>query len=85
MRADESSVDDQSVAHVNPAVRCPRKILIVRNDDDRRSITIQSLEQSDHFRAGLRIELSRRLVGEKNRRLVGESARYRDALLLPTR
>ena len=71
-----------AVAHVDDAPRGAREILVVRDDDDRRPIGVQPLEQRDHLRAGVRVELARRLVGEQERRAVRQRARDRDALLL---
>src|SRR5689334_11995323 len=46
---------------------------------------MQTLEEAHDFLAGLRVEVARRFVGEKNRGLVDERARDRDALTLSTR
>src|SRR5690242_19813020 len=80
-----SLVDDQAVAHMHDAVRGLREILVVRHDDDCRAVMIQTLEERDDLGARLRVELPRRLVGEQERGMVGESARDGDALLLAAR
>ena len=74
--------DDRAVAHVDDALRGAREILVVRDDDDRRAVGVQPLEQRDHLGAGARVELAGGLVGEEQRRPVGERARDGDALLL---
>ena len=69
---------------MNLSPRGTRQVLIVRDDDDRRSIGIESLEQRDDLRPRLRIQLTRWFVREKKHRPVGERTGDRDALLLPT-
>jgi hypothetical protein len=77
-------VHDNAVSHVDDASRRAREIFIVRDDDQRRSVAIHAIEQADHLRARMRVELTRRLVGEKQRRPIRQRARDRNALLFPT-
>ena len=70
---------------LNRMMRCARagERVIVRDENDRRlRFAIERLEQLDDVRAGVAVEISRRLVGEQDARRVRECARDRDALLL---
>src|SRR5437867_10153955 len=59
---------------------------LVRDEHDGdAALLIQSLKDSHHFDAGLRIEVPGRLVGEHDRGVVDQGARDRDALLLTAR
>src|SRR5437667_2649861 len=87
MRAARSrvSVHDFTVAHVNLPPSGVGQTLVVRHDDDRRSVGIQSLEERDDLSAGMSIELAGWLVGENKRWTVRQRARYSHTLLLPAR
>src|SRR2546423_11912896 len=74
-----------SVTHMDNAPSCPRKLLVVGDDDERRAIAVQPLKQRNDFGAGAGVELSRRLVGEEQRWPVRERARDGNALLLSAR
>src|SRR5262245_4752733 len=67
-------------AHDALAVRC--HVRLVRNDDDGLSVVVQLVEQREDLDAGLRVEVARRLVSEKDRRVRDERARDRNALPL---
>ena len=58
------------------------QLLVVGHDDDGGSIVVQPSKKRDDLGAGMSVELARRFVGEEERRIVGESARDRDPLLL---
>ena len=77
-----SPIDDRAVAHVDFSLRRAGQLLVVRDDDQRRAVPIELPEQRDDLRARARVELSRRLVGEKNCRPIGECASDRNTLLL---
>src|SRR5205814_3965566 len=55
---------------------------IVRHEEDRFAVTGQLFEDVDDVRAGLLIEISGRLVGQDQRRIVHQSAGDGDALAL---
>src|SRR5262249_52844189 len=55
---------------------------IVRHDHDRVALAMQLREELQNLVAGLGIERPGRLVGEQERRVVGQSARDRDPLPL---
>ena len=58
----------------------------MRDEHDRRArLAVERLEQLDDARAGLAVEVARRLVGEEEARRVAERARDGDALLLAAR
>src|SRR5665647_3564959 len=73
---------DQSVADADDALRVQGHFLLVRDDDDGVAPVGKALEQRHDFRAGLGIEISRRLVREQDGRLVDERAGDGDALAL---
>ena len=58
---------------------------IVRDHADRRAVGVQLRQQRHHLLAVLRVEVTRRLVREQDRRAADERARNRDALLLTAR
>src|SRR5262249_21362568 len=59
-----------------------RDVRLVRNQHHGDSaLFVQALEDAHHFDAGFRVEVSGRLVGQQNRRVVDQRARDRDALL----
>ena len=55
---------------------------VVRDDDDRVALAVEVGEELEDLVAGLRVERARGLVGEQQRRPVGERAGDRDALPL---
>jgi hypothetical protein len=78
-------IDDPSVAHVDSPSSRAGEVLVMCHHDDRCAIYVQSTEQADDLRPRSGVELACRLVGEQQRRLVGESARDGDTLLLASR
>src|ERR1035437_3993876 len=73
---------DQSVADADDALRVQGHFLLVRDDDDGVAPVGKALEQRHDFRAGLGIEISRRLVREQDGRFVHKRTRDGDALTL---
>src|SRR5262245_14328928 len=58
------------------------EIQVVRHEHDRRlRFTVERVEQRDDSRAGLAVEIARRLIGKEDARRIGERARDRYALL----
>src|ERR1051325_2444369 len=74
-----------AVAYVDDAVRAGGYVVLVRDEDDGVAHLVQTLEERHDLVAGLGVERARRLVGEKNRRVVDERARDRHALALAAR
>src|SRR5690606_3719220 len=78
--------DDLAGREANRAPRAPGAEGIVRDEHERRpALAVQFLHQRDGAFAGRGVEISGRLVGEQDPRLVDERARERDALLLAAR
>ena len=73
---------DQPVADPDDTPGLPGDILLVRDNDDGVAVQGKLLEQGHDFRSRLGIEISRRLVGKQNRRLVDKRAGDSDALAL---
>src|SRR5688572_2565764 len=72
-----------AVAKDESRVRDSGQLGVVRDQDDRRSAGAMNLaEQLQNVMAGRSVEVSRRFVGENNRRGVGQRASERDPLLL---
>ena len=59
-----------------------REAHLVRDDDHRHAVAGELLHHLEHLADHLRVERARRLVEEHQRRLHGQRARDRDALLL---
>ena len=59
-------------------------VIFVRDQNDGVSLTVQIGEQGHDFLAGARVEVSRRLVGQDDRRRIHQGARNGNALALPT-
>ena len=77
---------ERPLLEVQDAGRAFRRVRIVRHHDDRLLVlAIQALQQRQHFRARLRVEVARRLVREQERRIGHDRARDRHALLLSAR
>ena len=77
---------DAAVAQRDGHVGERGQLGIVRHQHDRRLARAIDLEQQlDDLAAGLAVEVAGRLVGEEERRIVGERARDGDALLLAAR
>jgi hypothetical protein len=77
--------DDDSVAHVESAVSAGSQLSVVGHDDERLFfLTHEAQEQIDNRAAGRAVEVSRRLVGEDDSRIIDQGASNCDALLLAT-
>src|SRR5262245_30986238 len=74
--------DDLAVAEAHDARRVLRQLVLVRDEDDGVPTAVQIVHQRQDLVTGLRVEVSGRLVGEQDRRLVDERARDRHALAL---
>ena len=71
------------VAQHDGPPRVPCDLLIVGHHDDGDPVFLVELSKQVHdFPAGLRVEIARRLVGQKDRRFVGHGAGDGHALLL---
>ena len=57
---------DESVANGDYTMRARGNVMLMRYDDDRISFSVQALEEVHDLHAGMRIESSGGLVGEKN-------------------
>ena len=69
----------------NP-VHLARKALVVRRDQGGAALTAHQLEEFGEYRVGgVLVEVAGRLVGEDQRRTIGESASHRHTLLLAAR
>jgi hypothetical protein len=76
-------IRDPAILHVNDPIRVSEHAAVVGNDDDAAiAFAGERAEQIHHHVTALRIERRRRFVGEDNRRIAGDRARDRDALLL---
>src|SRR5262249_28507859 len=80
------------VAHERAAIElddpAPHRVddaLVVRGHDDRGAGAVDAVEEPHDADGGSRVEVSRRLVGEKDQGTVDERASDRDALLLAAR
>ena len=73
---------DAAVADVDDAVGLSGDVVFVGDQDDGVSVLVQMRKQGHDFRAGLRIEIPRRLIGEHNRGRIHQRARDGDALPL---
>src|ERR1051326_2232786 len=82
---DRVSLDDDAVDDLDAALRARGDRRIVRDQNDRLVVRGELFEDVDDLGAGLGIEISRRLVGENQRRFIHERARDGDALALTTR
>src|SRR5688572_18457489 len=78
-------VDDAAVEHVDLAIRVVGVARIVRDDADRRAVGVQVRQQRHDLLAVLRVQVTRRLVGQQDRRATHERARHGDTLLLTAR
>ena len=77
--------DDLPVLQANHARGVLGQLVLVRHEDDRVAAAVQIVHQGEDLLARLRVQVSRRLVGEQDRRLVHERTRDRDALALAAR
>src|SRR4051794_22842076 len=76
---------DAPIAHTDDAVACFGNLVVVRDEQDRLTARVQAPKQFEHLVPAFRVERAGGLVGEQQRRLVGERTRDREALPLTTR
>src|SRR6185436_16378200 len=57
--------------------------MVVRDQDKGFALAMKFVEQVEYLRAGCRIEVARRFIGEDDKRIVDEGTGDGDALLLP--
>ena len=76
--------DDQTVAHMDLALRPVGEVGVVGDDDDRRALGVELLQQLKDLLAGVAVEVAGRLVGEDDRGAADQGAGDRDPLALPT-
>src|SRR4051812_4163718 len=72
----------QAVTEADRAPRPRRDVLLVGDDHDRPAGFVEVLEDVEHLRRGVRVEVAGRLVGEDDRRVGDDRAGDRDPLLL---
>ena len=77
--------DDEAVLQLDHAARAAREAGIVRHDEQRLALARESLEEQADVGGGLAVEVAGGLVGDEDRRIVGERARDGRALLLAAR
>src|SRR5687768_5769914 len=78
----DSLLHDTAVEQVNRAVSGRRVAGIVRDHADRRATAMQLVDELHHRLAVRRVEVTRRLVGQKEERIAGDGPGNRNALLL---
>src|SRR5947209_17870184 len=76
---------DLPVADVDDAVGARGDVLLVRDEDDGVSGLVQPLEEAHDLVRSVRVERARRLVGQKNGRVVDDRARDCDTVALAAR
>src|SRR5256714_13613971 len=85
-RCDLVVLPDLAVLEDDDAVGVAGDVRLVRDEDEcYPAHAVESLENLHHLDGGARIQITRRLVGEYERGVVDERARYRHALLLTAR
>ena len=78
--------DHHAVFHVNDAVGINQVLRVMRHHDDRLLVDIvELLEDREHILSGFAVEVSDRLVGEDDIRIVDQGAGDSDALFLSAR
>ena len=75
---------DPTVQHVDDAARLRGQALVVGHDDEGGAVPIEPAEEVEDLATGGGVELTGRLVGEQDRRPVGERAGDRHPLHLST-
>ena len=76
---------DLAVADVDYAVGILGDIAFVRHQNNGIALRLQAVKQGHDFNAGRRIQRSRRLIRQQNRRVIHQRPRNRHALPLPSR
>ena len=84
-REPENHCDQPPALHRQPPRRARGQRRVVRDDEDGRAVRVDAIEQRRDVLAVSLVELARRLVGDEQRRPVGQRARDRDALHLAAR
>ena len=74
-----------SVLHHEGALRVCGDVVLVRHHDDRYALVGKLRKKVHDLDGAFSVEVARRIVGEKDWRLVHKRARYRNALLLAAR
>ena len=80
-----AAVVDPAVAHAHDAVGGGSHVVVVGHHHDRLTAIVQPTEQPEYLGATLRVERPGRLVGQQQRRFVGEGTGDREALALAAR
>src|SRR6266508_5922696 len=80
-----SPIGDAAVEERELLADVAADIALVGHHNDGAPLSVQSGEQLQDRRAGRRIEIAGRLVGQQERRIVGQRAGNRGALLLAAR
>src|SRR5512143_947015 len=75
-------LNDHAVAELDAPLGKGGDVRIVRHEDHGVAVRVELVKQLEDFGAGLLVEGARRLVGEKDRGIVGERPGDRDALSL---
>src|SRR5512141_2538024 len=78
-------LDDPAVAERHDPFRVGRDVGLMRDENDRLPLAVQVLEHGHDLLGRPRVEVPRGLVGEHQFRVVDESSRDRNPLLLPAR
>jgi hypothetical protein len=73
---------DRPVAHHDVALRESRNVRLVRHHHDRDPALVELLENVHDLETCAAVEVAGRLIGEDDFRIVDESTRDRDSLLL---
>jgi len=74
---------DEPVAQADDALAAIGHVLIVRDHDDGQSLFVQIIDELQDRLAGLRVKITRRLIGHDDRGIHDEGTGDGDALLLP--
>ena len=80
-----SIIKDETVFYMDNALCMPRHLLLVRDEHNRPTFSMQLPECVEDDLTGIRIEIARWFIGENNRRTIDEGSRDRNALDLPAR
>ena len=78
-------VDERAIAQGEHTAESIEPARIMCCDDDQSTVICAVLEQIHHAIAVLAIEISGRFIGDQDRRIVGERAGDRNALLFTAR
>ena len=81
----ERPVEDPPVGHVDRPARAPGELGVVGDGHDRPPLVDERLERVEHDVGRRGVQVAGGLVGDDQRRVVGQRPGDRDALLLPAR